>query len=92
MSDLLIRKLDDETRTALRLHAAATGRSMSVVARSLLKESLKSKRIKAAKGCLGERIHNRFKKLGGLNIPNSLRTKDNGKRIPDFNAPDYDHS
>ena len=64
MATLTIRKLDEKTKTHLRVRAAHHGRSMEEEAREILRSALTASF--PVKGNLAETIHRRFAALGGL--------------------------
>lgn len=66
MASITIRKLDDETKTRLRVRAAHHKRSMEEEARYILRTALA--RDAAAPGNLAEAIHAHFRPLGGINL------------------------
>ncbi|MGD0773439.1 MAG: plasmid stabilization protein [Candidatus Solibacter sp.] len=67
MGSILIRQLDDETKSKLRLRAARNGHSMEQEARDILQHSL------ASEGSGGlhlvDAIRRRMKPLGGVELP-----------------------
>ena len=67
MSTILIRQLDEATKVRLRLRAAQHGRSMEAEAREILKATLT--RQTRDRGGLADRIHARFSRLGGVDLP-----------------------
>jgi plasmid stability protein len=67
MPSILIRQLDETTKTRLKLRAAQHGRSMEEEARAILKSALSVQ--EPAVQNLGERIHRRFAALGGVDLP-----------------------
>ncbi|HEX5430699.1 MAG TPA: hypothetical protein VFW83_01935 [Bryobacteraceae bacterium] len=71
MASLTIRKLDESTKSALRIRAAHHGRSMEEEAREILKCALA--RTSAEPRNLGEAIHAHFAALGGVELPKILR-------------------
>ena len=81
MASITIRKLDDELKKRLRRQAAENGRSLEAEARAILGAGIASK--SAAKDETGadlfRRIHERFKPLGGLDLPEPIRR---GRRVP----------
>ena len=66
MASLTIRKLDEKTKTRLRVRAAQHGRSMEEEARRLLRAALSDDA--AAPGNLADAIRARFRRLGGLEL------------------------
>lgn len=85
MSTLTIRKLDNEIKSALRIRAAAHGRSMEEEARQILKQAVQSPGQE--KG-LGARIHARFLAVGGVDL--AAPTRSVYRSPPDF--CDNEHS
>jgi plasmid stability protein len=71
MGTLTIRNLPEDVKTRLRLSAAANGHSMEEEARAILRRVLTTKQSKA--GGLGQRIHARFAKLGGVELETPKR-------------------
>ena len=66
MSTLTIRNLPEDVKARLRLSAAANGHSMEEEARAILKKALTAPQ--ANRGGVGQRIHERFAKLGGVEL------------------------
>src|SRR2546423_363756 len=66
MASLTIRNLDDATKTKLRIQAAKHGHSMEEEARTLLRTALGSEG--AVERGLGTIIHERFRRLGGVDL------------------------
>ena len=66
MATLTIRNLDETVKKNLRLHAAMHGCSMEEEARQILRNALIPESDE--KG-LGTRIHDRFAKIGGIELP-----------------------
>lgn len=64
MASLTIRKLDEKTKTLLRVRAARHGRSMEEEARSLLRSALSEDAV--PRGSLADSIRARFLRLGGV--------------------------
>ena len=64
---IIIRRLDESTKTRLQARAARHGRSMEAEAREMLKAAL-ARRPGSSKN-LAERIHARFAALGGSDLP-----------------------
>jgi antitoxin FitA len=81
MASITIRKLDDEVKKHLRKQAAENGRSLEAEAREILGAGVA--RTRAAKEQTGadlfKSIHERFKPLGGLELPKVIRR---GRRAP----------
>jgi antitoxin FitA len=67
MATLTIRRLDEKTKTRLRIRAAHHGRSMEEEAREILRSALTTSA--PPKGNLAERIHRRFAAFGGIDFP-----------------------
>jgi len=66
MAAITIRKLDETTKTRLRVRAAQHGRSMEEEAREILRSALVAP--SAQRGNLAERIHSLFAPLGGVEL------------------------
>jgi len=66
MASLTIRKLDEKTKTRLRVRAAQHGRSMEEEARTLLRVALADDVVGA--GNLADAIRTRFRRLGGVEL------------------------
>lgn len=66
MASLTIRKLDEDTKSQLRLQAARHGRSMEEEARTILREALAMPNQAISGPGLGSRIHSHFSALGGV--------------------------
>ena len=66
MDNLIIRNIDESTKTGLRLRAAKHGQSMEEEAREILRQVVHS----SPDSCegLGSRIHRRFAALGGVEL------------------------
>ena len=71
MATLTIRNLDETVKRRLQVQAALNGRSMEAEARAVLSESVEPEPVypptKTGEN-LGIRIHNRFAKLGGVEL------------------------
>ncbi len=67
MVGILIRQLDDETKSKLRLRAARNGHSMEQEARDILQNSLASEGASSLD--LVDAIRRRVEPLGGINLP-----------------------
>ncbi|MBA8899464.1 plasmid stabilization protein [Phyllobacterium sp. P30BS-XVII] len=67
MASMTIRNLDDQLKTRLRIQAAQHGKSMEDEARDILRAALS--REPAAPANLAEAIQERFKALGGVDLP-----------------------
>ena len=80
MAALTIRKLDQKTKTRLRVRAAHHGRSMEEEAREILRSALTTSA--PAKGNLAEAIRNRFASFGGIEL--SLPKRDAVRKAPRF--------
>jgi plasmid stability protein len=68
---IIIRRLDESTKTRLQARAAHHGRSMEEEAREILKAALA--RQPGGSKNLAERIHARFAALGGFELPHIPR-------------------
>ena len=71
MAGLTIRKLDDKTKTRLRIRAAHHGRSMEEEAREILRTALNLRPER--KMSLAEMIRSRFEPLGGVELELPVR-------------------
>jgi plasmid stability protein len=67
MGSILIRQLDDETKSKLRLRAARNGHSMEQEARDILQSSLASESSTGLH--LVDAIRRRIEPLGGIDLP-----------------------
>jgi plasmid stability protein len=67
MGSILIRRLDDETKSKLRLRAARSGHSMEQEAREILRHSLAAENPSGLH--LVDAIRRRMKPLGGVELP-----------------------
>lgn len=66
MASITIRNLEETTKRKLKVRAALNGHSMEQEAREILKRALKSAPKRQAN--LGEAIHRRFARLGGVDL------------------------
>lgn len=66
MASITIRNLEEVTKRKLKVRAAINGRSMEQEAREILKRALQPTRKKQVN--LGEAIHRRFARLGGVEL------------------------
>lgn len=80
MAALTIRKLDQKTKTRLRVRAAHHGRSMEEEARAILRSALTTSA--STKGNLAAAIRRRFASFGGIEI--SLPRRDALRKAPRF--------
>jgi len=71
MASITIRKLDEDVKERLRMAAARHGCSMEEEARRILRTALIV--AEAEKG-LGTRIHERFARVGGFDLPEFSRS------------------
>lgn len=78
MATIMIRNLDETTKTNLRLQAARHGISMEEEARQLLRKAVNQ--VAPSEG-LGTRLQRRFGALGGVELETA--------RLPDRPPPDY---
>jgi plasmid stability protein len=67
MGSILIRQLDDETKSKLRLRAARNGHSMEQEVREILQRSLASESSSGLH--LVDAIRRRIEPLGGVTLP-----------------------
>ena len=67
MASILIRRLDEETKSRLRIRAASAGHSMEQEAREILERAVASER--AAPLHLVDAIRRRVELVGGLDLP-----------------------
>jgi plasmid stability protein len=68
---IIIRRVDESTKTRLQARAVRHGRSMEAEAREILKAAL-ARRSGSSKN-LADRIHARFAALGGFELPHIPR-------------------
>lgn len=80
MATITIRKLDEKTKTRLRVRAAHHGRSMEEEAREILRSALQSSPVEQEN--LSEVIRRRFAKFGGIEL--ELPQRDAGRATPRF--------
>jgi antitoxin FitA len=80
MGTLTIRKLDEKTKTRLRVRAAHHGRSMEEEAREILRTALTAGQ--SGKGHLAEKILRRFAAVGGIEL--RLPKRDAMRETPAF--------
>ena len=71
MASILIRQVDEQTKTRLRMSAARHGRSMEEEARAILRGALATG--KAHERNLAASIRRRFASLGGVELPEPVR-------------------
>jgi plasmid stability protein len=76
----MIRKLDERTKSRLRVRAAHHGRSMEEEARQILRSALSAS--EPQEESLAEAIRRRFAKYGGVDLPEIER--DLPRKPPDF--------
>ncbi|HWA90549.1 MAG TPA: hypothetical protein VG889_10965 [Rhizomicrobium sp.] len=82
MASITIRNLDDKVKKDLRRQAAENGRSMEEEAREILGAGVRKRMGRGETGAdLFDRIHARFKPLGGFDMPEIRRR---GRKLPDF--------
>lgn len=82
MASLTIRKLDEKTKTRLRVRAAHHGRSMEEEAREILRSTLGDVLPHATN--LADSIRKRFAALGGAEL--KLPKRDSVRQPPDLAA------
>ena len=80
MATLTIRQLDDRLKQRLRVRAAHNGRSMEEEAREILKGALVGRKLPEKN--LGQTIHERFARLGGVEL--ELPKREAIPEPPDF--------
>jgi len=80
MASLTIRQLDDKIKQRLRLRAAHNGRSMEEEAREILKGALVGRKVSEKN--LGQIIHERFARLGGVDL--EIPKRESFSEPPDF--------
>ena len=80
MATITIRRLDESTKTGLRVRAAQHGRSMEEEAREILRSALA--RTKEKEGNLADSIRALFAPLGGVDLPEYPRSP--MREPPDF--------
>lgn len=80
MAALTIRKLDQKTKTRLRVRAAHHGHSMEEEAREILRSALTTST--PTKANLAEAIRSRFASFGGIEL--SLPKRDAVRKAPRF--------
>jgi antitoxin FitA len=80
MAAITIRKLDEKTKSRLRVRAAHHGRSMEEEAREILRSALTSPA--AAKSNLADAIRRRFAAFGGFEV--ELPRRDAIRPTPEF--------
>ena len=71
MASIVIRNLDDDIKKRLKLAAARHGCSMEEEARQILKSALLRE---SSEYGLGTRIHEMFKGMGGVDLPEIPRS------------------
>lgn len=72
MANLTIRNIEESLKSGLRKTAAHHGRSVEEEARHILRHALLRKRSSAG---LGSRISQRFSAVGGVDLPESPRSR-----------------
>jgi antitoxin FitA len=80
MATLTIRRLDEKTKTQLRVRAAHHGRSMEEEARDILRSALTVPAPSLTN--LADSIRRRFEPLGGVHL--RLPKRDALRTVPDF--------
>ena len=81
MATLMIRDLDDDVKSRLRVQAAEHGRSMEAEARQILGAALSGRRPPRG---LGSYIHEQFAEIGGVDLETSRSS--GPARAADFSA------
>lgn len=85
MSSITIRNLDDGLKASLRLRAARHGVSMEQEVRNILQSTLAADASPLGGLEFARRINQRFKGLGGDDLPLLQRTP--ARTLPDFGQP-----
>jgi len=80
MASLIIRRLDEKTKSRLRIRAAHNGRSMEEEAREILRSAVTA--ASPASANLAQSIHRRFAALGGFDL--RLPARDAIRPTPSF--------
>jgi plasmid stability protein len=80
MASLVIRKIDDRTKSRLRVQAAHHGRSMEEEAREILRSTLAEDETK--KENLAQAVRRRFSTIGGVEL--ELPKRGPTRKPPDF--------
>lgn len=80
MAAIIIRQLEENIKSLLRIRAAHHGRSMEAEAREILRVALGA--APPVKGNLAERIRQRFAPFGGVEL--KLPRRDPIRKPPDF--------
>jgi antitoxin FitA len=80
MATITIRKLDETTKSRLRVRAAHNGRSMEEEAREILRSAVTAS--SPAKENLAEAIRRRFASIGGVEL--ELPRRDAIRKAPTF--------
>ena len=81
MSSITIRNLDPAVKERLRVRAAQHGRSMEAEVRNILQRAVSASDALPARN-LYERIHERFARLGGVDL--ELPPRDEAREPPRF--------
>lgn len=82
MAVMTIRNIDEAIKKRLRVRAAVNGRSMEDEARDILRSALSTDMARPRD--LGQAISERFRKLGGVELPEVSREAI--RQPPDFGA------
>jgi plasmid stability protein len=85
MSSITIRNLDDKLKASLRMRAARHGLSMEQEVRNILQSALAADASQVSGLEFALRINQRFKGLGGDDLPLLERTP--ARPAPDFSKP-----
>ena len=85
MSSITIRNLDEDLKARLRLRAAHHGVSMEQEVRNILQSTLAADASPLGGLEFARRINQRFKGLGGDDLPLPQRTP--ARTLPDFGQP-----
>ena len=87
MSSITIRKLDPAVKERLRVRAARHGRSMEAEARRILQSALSASDAPPPRS-LYDRIHQRFARLGGVDLELGFRERAKAIPVGRFGSPD----
>jgi plasmid stability protein len=100
MAQVIVRKLDDQSKERLEARAARNGRSLEAEARAILEEAASSEAptvLRNDERSFGDLMYERFKDIGltegefrRFNIGIAEINSRSEMRIPDFEAEDYE--
>ena len=80
MASITVRNLDDDLKKRLRVRAAVNGRSMEAEAREILRSALAVETAPTKN--LGTAIHERFARLGGVEL--DIQPREPMRELPRF--------